>query len=224
MTHQEQNAFFSFMESDNVGKRYYDMFYTLLWTGLRVSELCGLTIHDIDFKSGTICIDHQLLYAPGRRLYVGPPKTPSGVRKIPMTDEIVTVFKRVLSQRKVETEFVVDGKAGFIFLNRKGKPFHAASVAYKIMSITGKYNKAYPESPISNVTPHVLRYTFCTNMVHAGMQIKDIQYIMGHATIDMTINLYSHTDEDHAIEEMKNILHKMEGNDLSELPKPTNGQ
>ena len=224
LTHQEQDAFFSFMESDTIGKKYYDMFYVLLWTGLRVSELCGLTMNDIDLKNGIICVDHQLLYTPERGLYIGPPKTPSGVRKIPMTDEVITAFKRILSQRKVETEFLIDGKAGFIFLNRENRPFRAATVDYKLTNIINRYNKKHPESLMPNVTPHVLRHTFCTNMVHAGMKIKDIQYIMGHATIDMTLNLYSHTDEDHAIKEMKNILHEMEGYDISELPKAKDNQ
>lgn len=224
LTYKQQNDLFFFMESDKIGRKYYAMFYVLLWTGLRVSELCGLTIDDIDLKNGIIRVDHQLLYTSGKGYYIGPPKTPSGTRKIPMTDEVITVFKRVLSQRKVETEFLIDGKTGFIFLNRENKPFYAATVDHKLTSIIYKYNKTHPESPMPNVTPHVLRHTFCTNMVHAGMQIKDIQYIMGHATIDMTLNLYSHTDEDHAIKGMKNILHEMKGCDLSELPKAGDNQ
>jgi site-specific recombinase XerD len=48
------------------------------------------------------------------------------------------------------------------------------------------------DDPIQ-LTPHIFRHTFCTNLMRSGVDIKTIQYLMGHTTIDMTINTYTHT-------------------------------
>ena len=46
-----------------------------------------------------------------------------------------------------------------------------------------KYRKLHPNKPLSHITPHVLRHTFCTNMVNTGIDIKNVQYVMGHSDV-----------------------------------------
>ena len=55
-----------------------------------------------------------------------------------------------------------------------------------------KYDKLHPKRPLPKITPHVYWHTFCTNMVNAGMDVKVLQYIMGHSEIDVTLNIYTH--------------------------------
>ena len=61
LTEEQEQALLSFIKTDNVYHKHYDDVLILLKTGLRISELCGLTVADIDFKNEVVIIDHQLL-------------------------------------------------------------------------------------------------------------------------------------------------------------------
>ena len=72
-------------------------------------------------------------------------------------------------------------------------------------------SKLYPDKPLPHITPHVFRHTFCTkNMANAGMDIKTLQYVMGHSDVGVTLNVYTHASYDRAAEQMSKII------DLSE--------
>lgn len=69
-----------------------------------------------------------------------------------------------------------------------------------------KYRKLYPDAPLPHITPHVFRHTFCTNMANAGMDIKALQYVMGHSDASITLNVYAHASYDHAAEQMAKLV------------------
>ena len=56
-----------------------------------------------------------------------------------------------------------------------------------------------------NITPHVCRHTYCSNMVKSGMNPKTLQYIMGHSDIAVTLNVYTHIGLDDATEELRKL-------------------
>lgn len=58
-----------------------------------------------------------------------------------------------------------------------------------------RLRKIYPTTTITDIRPHHLRHTFCTNLIQQGVDFKTIQYIMGHSTIDTTLRVYTHTNE-----------------------------
>ena len=68
-----------------------------------------------------------------------------------------------------------------------------------------KYKKLHPDSPLPHITPHVFRHTFCTNMANAGMDIKALQYVMGHSDASITLNVYTHASYAHAAQQMAKI-------------------
>lgn len=108
---------------DHSQGNYYDDIVILLGTGLRVSELYGLTKADIDFAHRCIHITHQLCRTAEKPYFIAPPKTKSGVRTIPMTDGVYMALRRVLRDRIApEQEPVVDDYSGFLFLDKAGKP------------------------------------------------------------------------------------------------------
>ena len=72
----------------------------MLGTGLRISELCGLTDTDIDFENRIINVDHQLLRSAETGYYIETPKTKSGIRQIPMSEKVYEAFNRVLKRRR----------------------------------------------------------------------------------------------------------------------------
>ena len=69
-----------------------------------------------------------------------------------------------------------------------------------------KFRKLHPDVEMPHVTPHVLRHTFCTNMVNAGMDVKVLQYIMGHADVDVTLNIYTHVGYERAASQMAELI------------------
>ena len=85
--------------------------------GLRISELCGLTVADIDFKNEVVIIDHQLLKSKEQGYYIETPKTKSGIRQVPLSRETIQAFQRVMKKRPKTDPFVIYCKSfGFMFL------------------------------------------------------------------------------------------------------------
>ena len=205
LTPAQEESFLSFVQGDKVYQKYYDELIILLGTGLRISELCGLTDTDIDLNSRIINVDHQLLKSSKIGYYVEVPKTESGVRQIPMNEKVYQAFKRVLQNRKGAKPIIIDGYGNFLFLNRDGLPKVAVNYDRMFRGLAKKYNKAHKDALPKVMTPHTLRHTFCTNMANAGMNPKALQYLMGHSNITMTLNYYAHATFDSAKAEMERL-------------------
>lgn len=205
LSREQVDALLGFMRSDAVYHRYIDEVVILLGTGLRISEMCGLTEADIDLTNRVIFVDHQLARAVGGGYRVDEPKTESGRRYIYMTDEVMAAFEHVMASRPKAKPLNVDGRTGFIFLNRDGLPRVGGDYDRVFRGLRGKYAKKGKMELPDGMTPHTLRHTFCTEMAKAGMNPKALQYIMGHKDIKMTLGYYAHMDGCTAAEEMRRV-------------------
>ena len=207
MTDEQQKIWMDFIREDKTYCKYYDEFVVLLGTGMRVSEFCGLTKSDLDFENRRIRVDHQLVRERGGRYYVEKTKTECGIRFIPMTDDVYQSLKNILAnRRKMKTEIIVDGYSGFILIDKDCHPKVALHIENEMRWAMKKYGKLYPDKPLPHITPHVFRHTFCTNMANAGMDIKNLQYVMGHSDVGVTLNVYTHSSFDRAAEQMTKII------------------
>lgn len=205
LSKEQEEAFLQFIKNDKHFCRYYDGIYVLFYTGLRISEFAGLTIADIDFKNQKINVDHQLQRKRNMEYLIEDTKTTSGKRQIPMSDEVVECFKRIIQNRRIpKREPVIEGKTGFLFLDKNDMPMVALHWEKYFQHIRDKYNSIYEEK-MPQVTPHVCRHTFCSNMAKSGMNPKTLQYIMGHSDIGVTLNTYTHVEFEDAKEEMRKI-------------------
>lgn len=204
LTPEQEKSLLDFIQGDRIYKRHYDEFIILLGTGLRISELCGLTVKDINLNERKIIVDHQLLKRSGKGFYIETPKTESGMREIPMSKAVYEAFQRVLEKHK-DTGVVIDGYDNFLFTTWTGYPKTALSYEDVFRRLAVKYNGCHEEPLPKIFTPHVLRHTFCTNMANAGMNPKALQYIMGHKNITMTLNYYAHATYNSAKEEMERL-------------------
>lgn len=111
-----------------------------------------------------------------------------------MTDSVYMAFHRVLRARgNVKEEMLVDGCSGFVFLDKDGRPKVAMHLENYMRSMQAKYVKLFGDT-LPNVTPHVLRHTFCTNVQQAGLDVKSLQYLMGHSNASVTLDVYTHND------------------------------
>ena len=91
--HSQERKFQQFILEDDHYSQYYDAFYILFKTGLRISEFCGLTIKDIDFRKKVIKVNHQLQRTSDMRYICEKTKTENGVREVPMTPDVMDAFK-----------------------------------------------------------------------------------------------------------------------------------
>ena len=205
ITRKQEREFLRFIQADEHFSRYYDGIYILFHTGLRISEFCGLTIGDIDFREMRINVDHQLQRKRDMTYVVEPTKTTSGTRMVPMTKEVADCFRRILANRiKPKVEPMIDGYTGFLFLDKNEVPMVALHWEKYFKHILDKYNSIYKEQ-LPKITPHVCRHTFCSNMAKSGMNPKTLQYIMGHSDISVTLNTYSHVGFEDAKEELSRV-------------------
>ena len=205
ITRKQERAFLEFVKNDKHFSKYYEGIFILFKTGLRISEFVGLTIADIDLDKGVINVNHQLQRKRNMEYIIEDTKTDSGTRLVPMTDEVKECFRKIIHNRKKpKIEPMIDGKTGFLYLDKNDMPMVALHWEKYFRHICEKYNKIYKEE-LPKITPHVCRHTYCSNMAKSGMNPKTLQYLMGHSDISVTMNVYTHIGFDDAEEELKRM-------------------
>lgn len=195
ITKEQEKRFLHFLKHDPYYYRYYDAIYFLFKTGLRISEFCGLTVNDIDLENNIINIERQLQYRGKEKYWIEKVKTENGRRKIPVSDKntgLIECMHRLIENRKTPIkEPIIDGISGFLFFGEKGRPLVGFQWSKIFFYAVQKFNSIYKEE-LPNITPHICRHTYCTNMVKAGVGPKALQKLMGHSSIEITLDIYTH--------------------------------
>lgn len=206
LTRKEEESLLQFIQSDSGYSHYYALVLVLLRTGLRVSELCGLTIHDLDFETETIHVTHQLLKNKKKGYYIEYPKTRRGIRDIPMSDEAKRALLETVERISGIPQLEIDGYTQFLFLLRNGRPMTSSNCSGVLKSIVRKYNRLHPDTPLPNISPHILRHTFCSRLASQNINPKNLQILMGHSSINITLNLYTHTSQEEIRQNIKMFM------------------
>lgn len=208
LTNDEQKRFLKFVKEDSHFSKFYEGFYILIYTGMRISEFCGLTYKDVDFKRMTITISKQLQYHGANNYWIEKCKTNSGLRTIPIPKndiELMRCFKTLCSQARMrKNQPEVDGMKGFLYLSEAGKPLVAFQWAKKFEYAVLHHNRIYKKE-LPKITPHICRHTYCSNMIKAGVNPKVVQYLMGHSSSEITLNIYTHIHLEDVIEELEGV-------------------
>lgn len=213
---RDMRRFLDFVRTDKTFRKYFEGIYILFNTGLRISEFCGLTADDIDFKKHVIHVSKQLLRytVDGKITYYieDTTKTEWGTRDVPMTDDVEACFRKVIASRKTPAiEPVVSTLdksmkvSGFLWLDKNGNPEVAQHWENHFRWALKKFNSIFKDE-LHDITPHVARHTFCSNMAAAGMSPKTLQVIMGHSDIETTLNVYTHVESQDVTDTMRNIM------------------
>lgn len=172
-----------------VGYSYENQYRFVLQTGLRTGELIGLKWSDIDFENRTMKIERTMEYRyKVGEWRVGPPKSKSGYRTIPLTDEAILILENQRSKNKSLKLVPMEWK-DIVFLCRKETPVKNSTYD------TGLF-KYCDRVGIPRFSMHVLRHTFATRCIEGGMKPKTLQKILGHSNIGIIMNLYVHITED----------------------------
>ena len=132
-------------------------------------------------------------------------KTDAGTRVLPITEDVAQMFQAIIEDRNApKVEKSIDGYSGFLFYDDNGMPLVAMHWQHRFNHMVGRYNDIY-RVQLPNITPHVCRHTYCSNMAKSGMNPKTLQYLMGHSDISVTMNVYTHIGFDDAEEELKRM-------------------
>jgi len=119
ITKGQMRKFLKFIRDDNCYYKYYEVIYILFYTGLRISEFCGLTLSDLDMENRIIDINHQLQRTADMKQVIESTKTNAGTRKLPMTDDVFRCFQAIIEDReKPRFEKMIESHTGFLFLIR----------------------------------------------------------------------------------------------------------
>ncbi len=172
--------------------------YLGLYAGLRRGESLALTKQDIDLTTPSISINKTVIFDDNKGIIKDVPKTEAGTRNIPIIEPLFSHIKKYMSE--IDTDLLFTTKTGDTF----------SRSAYRKMwdSILKKLNQSagceQNPKPISDLTSHILRHTFSTNLYYAGIDIKTAQSWLGHKDIKTTLEIYTHLNTN--FEESKNKL------------------
>lgn len=210
LSQKEEKLFLEFVKQNKKLNWYYDIYVLMLETGLRLGETVGLTLSDIDLKNKCLSVNQQLCRKrkKGSRLYVDTLKTSSGKREIYISDKAYESLVNLLERRKIETnvEAFIDGYSNFLLASRKQSKIVTHEMIYRNLKLASQmYNNSHKQK-IPELSPHILRHTFCTRMAEKGLDAKTLQYVMGHSDISTTFNIYTHWNGEKAREEMQKTL------------------
>lgn len=191
LTVEVQKAFLNAI----TGCSYEYQFRFALQTGLRTGELIGLRWSDIDFENRTLTVSRSMEYRyQVGEWRIGPPKSQSGYRTVPLTDEAIRIL-RLQREKNKELSVIPIEWADCVFLCRKGTPVKNSTYDTALFKICDK-------AGIKRFSMHVLRHTFATRCIEAGMTPKTLQKILGHSNIGITMNLYVHVTEETKLKEI----------------------
>lgn len=180
------------------GQSYENQYRFILQTGLRTGELIGLKWEDIDFTKKTVKIQRSMEYRHSVGEWrSGEPKSKSGYRTIPLTDEAIRILIAQKEKNKNIKE-IQEEWSEFIFLSRKGEPVKNSAYDTALFKICDK-------AEINRFSMHVLRHTFATRCIEGGMMPKTLQKILGHSNIGITMNLYVHITEEEKQKEIDKV-------------------
>ena len=171
------------------GQSYENQYRFILQTGLRTRELVGLKWEDIDFENKTLKIQRSMEYRHSVGVWrIGEPKSKSGYRTIPLTEEAIRILK-AQDEKNKRIKVIPEEWSEFVFLCRKGQPVKNSTYDTALFKICEKAGN-------NKFSMHVLRHTFATRCIEGGMMPKTLQKILGHSNIGITMNLYVHITED----------------------------
>ena len=226
LTIDQQRAFMDYMATHPVYYHWWPLFTVLLGTGCRIGECIGLRWQDLDFEKRIISINHSIVYRydsqrKDAKMCVSLPKTEAGIRTIPMLDIVKDAFeieREEQAQSGGNTQ-VIDGMSGFVFCNRYGNVMNPQAINDTLRRIQNSYNseevlnaKKENREPVilPNFSCHHLRHTFATRLCETETNLKVIQSVMGHATIETTMDIYAEATDKKKQESFEILASKLD--------------
>ena len=163
------------------GTRAYPLVLVLLYGGLRIGEALGLMWSDVDFKAGTISVNRSIIHPHSDRSgeINTDLKTANAHRTIPLPDAVMSVLREEQKTSNSLWEF-----------SKEDGTFNSYDSFRALWRLVDRRTKDF------KVHPHLLRHTCITRWFEQGLDLKEIQRMAGHASLNMTLNIYTHYSEE----------------------------
>ena len=160
---------------------HYPLVLTLARTGMRIGEAMGLKWGDIDFNGRFITIQRNI--SRGR---VETPKS-GKIRRIDMSRQLATVLQDLLQQRMAEAqEKGLKEIPEWVFVSEAGKMLDSCNWRKRV------FNKVLQQEGLRKIHPHLLRHTYASLLIQAGVSLAYIRDQLGHHSIKVTVDIYGH--------------------------------
>ena len=174
----------------NTFRNYYHktLYDTLLATGLRIGEAVALEWSDIDLDNGYIDVNKTIVWS---RMETNSPKSMAGYRKIPI-DRNTVLMLRLYKARQHQC-FIEHGYGGKMAEHVFSNGLHAYPSREGLQKTLTKYLKL---AGLPYLTLHAFRHTHASLLLNAGISYKELQQRLGHSTLAMTMDTYSHLFDD----------------------------
>lgn len=205
---EQQEIFFEYSKNTF----YENLFNVAVNTGLRPGELFALNISDIDFENGYIDINKTLVYQKyltdtRKEFHIEPPKTKQSYRKVPMNSLCRKYLERQMELKKILSQKRPKQQNDYVFVTKFNTPLNSQIYSDAIKSVIRQINllRAYDDQ-FPNFSGHTFRHTFATRCFENGVDGKVVQEFLGHASLKMTMDLYTHVTEDKSSFDIEKIV------------------
>lgn len=208
LTLEEQNIFFEYCKNT-----FYDnMFNVAVNTGMRPGELFALTESDIDFENGFIDVNKTLVYQKyltdtRKTFHLEEPKTKQSYRKVPINSVCKIYLERQIQQKAIVSSKRPKEQNDFLFTTKYNTPINSVIYADAIHAVIREINLLRPNNDLfKNFSGHTFRHTFATRCFEREIDPKVVQSYLGHASVKMTLDLYTHVTKEKSFNDIEKLV------------------
>lgn len=208
LTIEEQNIFFDYCRNT-----FYDnLFNVAVNTGLRPGELFALQLSDINLKDGYIDVNKTLVYQKYldddcKTFHIEPPKTKQSYRKVPINSVCKAYLEKQFNLKKVISSKRPKQRNDYLFVTKFNTPLNSQIYSDAIKAVIRQINLTRPfDNQFEVFSGHTFRHTFATRCFENGVEAKVVQSFLGHASLKMTMDLYTHVTEERSSLDIEKIV------------------
>ena len=208
LSEEEQSIFFDYCRNTF----YENLFNVAVNTGLRPGELFALQLSDIDLEKGHIEVNKTLVYQKyltdsKKEFHIEPPKTKQSYRKVPINSICMSYIERQFELKKIISSKRPKQQNNYLFVTKFNTPLNSQIYSDAIRAVIKQINLVRPfDEQFPVFSGHTFRHTFATRCFENGVDAKVVQSYLGHASLKMTMDLYTHVTEEKSSNDIEKIV------------------